>query len=287
MSNRGQPGPCRRHAVDRSLERRRAGAVADQRCRQHRYGRQRRRIAISGHWTSVASPDYQWSKSGRKSLGQAQSLRRDRRLRPQPAADRRRGADRRRRSGFHEALSGGNLLPRVPQPGLRHLRMLAVELHGEDRGGRLPLRRRAGLRVADVPPHLDLCAHRPHQEAAGSEGQEGRRAGVPAHRQRLGARHPGGRFRREAEGHALDPRRHRARRPAGEDHHQAAEGRADGQRAGGQDHLGAARQGRDRRLHRAAAARGRSRRTSAGCSAIRSRRRRTITSAPGFSRSCT
>ena len=34
------------------------------------------------------------------------------------------------------------------------------------------------------------------------------------------------------------------------------------------------------------AARGRGARTSAGCSAIRSRRRRTITSAPGFSRSC-
>ena len=42
--------------------------------------------------------------------------------------------------------------------GLRHLRVLAVELHGEDRGGQLSLCRRAGLRVADVPPHLDLCA---------------------------------------------------------------------------------------------------------------------------------
>ena len=79
--------------------------------------------------------------------------------------------------------------------------------------------------------------HRPHQEAGGPEGQEGRRAGISAHRQRLGARDPGGRFRRQAEGHPLDPRRHRARRPAGEDHHQAAEGRAARQRAGGQDHF--------------------------------------------------
>ena len=36
--------------------------------------------------------------------------------------------------------------------------MLAVELHGEDRGRQLPLCRRAGVRVAHVPPHLDLCA---------------------------------------------------------------------------------------------------------------------------------
>ena len=119
---------------------------------------------------------------------------------------------------FMTLLAGGNLLPRVPQRGLRHLRMLAVELHGQDRGRQLPLCRRAGVRVADVPPHLDLCAHRPHQEAGRPQGQEGRRAGVSAHRQRLGARDPGGRLRRQAEGHPLDPRRHRARRPAGEDH---------------------------------------------------------------------
>ena len=129
--------------------------------------------------------------------------------------------------------------------------------------------------------------HRPHQEAGGPEGQEGRRAGIPAHRQRLGARDPGGRFRRQADGHALDPRRHRARRTAGEDHHQAAGGRAARQRAGGQDHLRAARRGRDRRLHRAAPAGDARPRTSAGCSAIRSPPRRTTTSAPAFSRSCT
>ena len=79
--------------------------------------------------------------------------------------------------------------------------------------------------------------HRPHQEAGGPEGQEGRRAGISAHGQRLGARDPGRRFRRQAVGHALDPRRHRARRTAGEDHHQAAGGRAARQRAGGQDHF--------------------------------------------------
>ena len=128
--------------------------------------------------------------------------------------------------------------------------------------------------------------HRPHREAAGPQGQEGRPAGVPAHRQRLGARDPGRRLRRQAVGHPLDPRRHRARRTAGEDHHQAARRRAARQRAGGQDDFAIAGGRRDRRLHGAAAAGGDRRRTSAGCSAIRSRRRRTITSAPAFSRSC-
>ena len=79
--------------------------------------------------------------------------------------------------------------------------------------------------------------HRPHQEAGGLEGQEDRPAGVSAHGECLGARHPRGRLRREAIGHPLDPRRHRACRAAGEDHHQAAGRRAARQRAGGQDHF--------------------------------------------------
>ncbi len=43
--------------------------------------------------------------------------------------------------------------------------MLAVELHGEDRGGQLSVCRYAGLPVALLSPHLALCADRPHQEA--------------------------------------------------------------------------------------------------------------------------
>ena len=97
-------------------------------------------------------------------------LRRGARLRPHPPAHRRHRADRRRRSGVHGADAGGDLLPRVPPCRVRHVRAVAVELDGEDRAGRFRLCGRAGLRVARVPPHLDLCAHRPHQEAGGPEG---------------------------------------------------------------------------------------------------------------------
>ena len=56
------------------------------------------------------------------------------------------------------------------------------------------------------------------------KGTQGRRAGISAHRQRLGARHPGGRLRRQARRHQLGARRHRGAGPAGEDHDQAAAG---------------------------------------------------------------
>ena len=58
------------------------------------------------------------------------------------------------------------------------------------------------------------------------------------------------------------------RRPAGEDHHQAAGGRAARRCARGQDHFAIAGRGRDRRLHRAAgagASRADARPISAGC----------------------
>src|SRR6185503_10994101 len=53
---------------------------------------------------------------------QAQSLGRDRRLRPQPPADGRRGPDRRRRSRIHETVPGGDFLPRLQNRGFRYLR---------------------------------------------------------------------------------------------------------------------------------------------------------------------
>src|SRR6185369_4100680 len=93
------------------------------------------------------------------------SLRRGWRLRPQPSADRRSRADRRRRSGVHETLSGGDLLPGLSYRRVRHLRMFAIELFGEDRGGQLSLCRRAGLCVADVPPYVDVLPDRSHQAA--------------------------------------------------------------------------------------------------------------------------
>ena len=150
---------------------------------------------------------------------ETQSLRRGARLRPHPPAHRRHRADRRRRSGVHGARSGGDLLPRVPPCRVRHLRAVAVELDGEDRAGRFRLCGRAGLRVARVPPHLDLCAHRPREEAGGPEGPQGRRRRISAHRERVGARAAGGRVRREALRHPLDqgragaggPRRRRSR----------------------------------------------------------------------------
>jgi len=40
----------------------------------------------------------------------------------------------------------------------------------------MPLCGHSGLRVEGVPPHLDLCAHRPHQGAGRSQGPQGRRA---------------------------------------------------------------------------------------------------------------
>ena len=87
------------------------------------------------------------------------AVRRGRQLRPGASADGRRGPDRRRRSGVHEPAAGGDLLPRLPRHGLRHLRIVDVELHGEDRRAQLPLCRRAGLRLARVPAQFDLCAH--------------------------------------------------------------------------------------------------------------------------------
>ena len=161
--------------------------------------------------------------------------------------------------------------------------------HGEDRAGQLPLCRGAGLRVAHVPPHLDLCAHRPHQEAGGSQGQEGRRAGISADRECVGARVPGGRLRRQAFGHPLDQRRHRGAGPAGKDHDQPAAGVRLDNAPEGATISGMLEEGEidGFMAPRAADAdSARAIRISAGCFPIRSRSPRIITSARGFFRSC-
>ena len=44
---------------------------------------------------------------------------------------------------------------------------------------------------ARVPSYLDLRPHRPHQETGGFERPQNRRAGISAHRKRLGTRHAG------------------------------------------------------------------------------------------------
>ena len=61
---------------------------------------------------------------------------------------------------------------------------------------RVPVRGGAGVPVARVSPHVDLGAQGSHPHAAGPEGQARRRARVPAHRQRVGARDPARRPRR-------------------------------------------------------------------------------------------
>ena len=157
----------------------------------------------------------------------------------------------------------------------------------QDRARRLPLCRRAGLRVARLPPHLDLCAHRPHQEAAGPQGQAHRRARISAHRQRLGARDPGGRLRREAVGHHLGARRHRGAGPAGEDRDQAAAGRAAGERAGRQTISAHAGRGEIDGFIAPRPPSLPTRHPNVGwLFPTRPRRPRTITGAPGSSRSC-
>ena len=132
-------------------------------------------------------------RSGRNAIrsrhdDEAHPLGRRRRVRPHARADRWLRADRWRRAGGHEPEPGGDFLPRLPQRRVRHLRAVAVELLREDGSRQLSLRRCAGLSVAGVPAHRDLCAHRPHQGALGPEGQAGRRRRVPAHGQRVGAR---------------------------------------------------------------------------------------------------
>ena len=128
------------------------------------------------------------------------------------------------------------------------------------------------------------------QEARRPQGPQGRRAGISAHGQCLGARLPRRRLRRQARGHPLDSRRHRGAGAAGKDHAQAAGGRAPRQRARGRDDFRIARSRRDRRLHRAASAEAGRAGPSAyrlAVSPIRSRWRRIISSAPDFFRSCT
>ena len=143
--------------------------------------------------------------------------------------------------------------------------------------GNCPYVARAGFRLARLPPHGDLCAHRPRQKARRPQGPQGRRAGISAHRQCLGARASGGRLWRQAVGHSLDPRRHRGGRPAGKDRDQAAARCAARQRAGRRDDF---RRCWKRARSTASSRRGRrpwsrrATRISAGCFPIRWRRRR-------------
>src|SRR5207244_6897828 len=81
-------------------------------------------------------------------------VRGDRQLRPRPPSVRRRRPDRWGRPGVHATAAGGDLLPRLPHGRFRYLRIVDVELHGQDRARRVPLCRGAGLRLARVPPQF-------------------------------------------------------------------------------------------------------------------------------------
>ena len=102
------------------------------------------------------------------------------------------------------------------------MRIVAVEFHGKNRAGKLPLCRCSGLCFARVPAHVNLRPNRPYQEAGRPQGQESRSAGIPIDRERVGTRHSSRRPWREAVRHSLDTRRHRRCGPAGEDQHQIA-----------------------------------------------------------------
>ncbi len=171
-------------------------------------------------------------------------------------------------------------------PGFRHLRTVAVELHAENRARPMSLCRRSRLRVALFPPYLDFRAHRPDQETRRSEGQESRRAGIAAHRQCLGARDSGRRFRREAFRHALGARRHRPCGAAGEDRGQSAAGRQLEDAPEGTTISELLLKGEIDGFIAPRAPALSPRPISAGCFPIPWRRGRIISSAPEFSRSC-
>jgi len=182
-----------------------------------------------------------------------ESVGRGRRLRSHASAHRRRCPDRWRRSGVYDAAAGGDIFPRVPARRVRHLRVVAIELHAEDRRWRLPLCRRTGVPLAGVPAHRDRDPHRPGDRCARRpEGAADRVAGVSTHRLRVGAGDPLGRLRRRAEGHHLGAGRHRGAGPPREDRDHAAARRADRGGASGAIALGDARCRNHRRHHRAA-----------------------------------
>src|SRR3954447_16633563 len=70
---------------------------------------------------------------------ETQIIRWNRQLRSGPAAVRRGGADRRRRSGVHDLAAGGNFLPRLSHHGFRYLRAVEVKLHRQEAEGHKPL----------------------------------------------------------------------------------------------------------------------------------------------------
>ena len=185
---------------------------------------------------------------------------------------------------FMNAAAGGDLLPRLPQHGFRHLRIVDVELHGEDRRAAIAPMSGVPAFVSRAFRHNSIYVRtRPHQVAGRSQGQARRPARISAHRLRLGAHHPGGRSRREAVRHDLGARRDRGSGPAGEDHDQAAARRAHGKCAGGHDHLRTAGSAATSTPSSRRACRGSPARTiriSAGCFPIRSRPARTTSSAP-------
>src|SRR5579875_2868698 len=113
------------------------------------------------------------------------------------------------------------------------MRAVVVELQREDGEWGLPVCGGAGVSVAGVPAHVDLCADGPDQVAGRSERKAGRGAGVSADGECLGAASARGGFWDQAGGRGLGSGGLREPRAGGEDHAEPAGGRAAGERAGG------------------------------------------------------
>ena len=196
--------------------------------------------------------------------------------------------DRRRRSGVHEAGAGGDLLPRVPHPGFRHLRVSLSSFTLKTARGDCPY---VGIPafVSRMFRHTSIYVRTDRIKKP--KDLKGRKVGVPEYQltanvwaraileDDFGVKPRDMHWIRGGIEHAGRPEKITR---------QAAAGRAARQRAGGQDDLGAARRGRDRRLHRAAPAVDGGQAQACRLAVPRSDRGRrpTTTSAPACSRSC-
>ena len=186
---------------------------------------------------------------------ETQIIRRDRQLRPGPPAVRRRGADRRRRSGVHDACRRRRFSSAPSAPWIStsaNCRCRASR--SRPRRATVPMsacRRSCRARSGTTRSMCAPTASRSRRTSRASGSACRNTSSPPASGRASFLEHDHGVKPSDViwvRGGIDDPT------PAGEDHHQAAARRAAGERAGRQDHLAASGERRDRRLHRAARA---------------------------------